>query len=336
MIRIFCLRPPGPAGGARLTGRAPTRRLVLAPALLVLALLWAPPRCLAAEAVDAPPPTVFAPEFSLELDAYYTSASMSLPLTGTPVPNLGDMSEADIYRYLMVRSLLPRFASLEASVYPMPALGVYLKSNHPSTYENADIGADVNLIESLTAGFREPYALSLFFGTLGDFVQPGETRKGGNRAYVGYLVSYGNRHIKDNELIPDDWWEFEWKLKGDRDFENEKLNWSFRLGTRVHAHPEIADTLYLGLRRSNVDYKGAVLSWMKNSSVTFMSEFSADNGHFLRQEVIFGKTYPLESLHVALALDFGGIWQAGDSYSGTLADEAVDNFIFVFRPNIVF
>jgi hypothetical protein len=287
-------------------------------------------------AAESAPPASYRPDFSLELDAYYTSASITQPLTGAPVPNLGASSEIDIYRYLLVRSFLPRFASVEASIYPMPVAGVYLKANHENFYDAGDIGSDINVIESITAGFREPYALSLFFGSLADFVEPGETRKGGNRAYIGYLVSYGNHHIKDNELIDDEWWEFEWKLKGDRDFDDEKLNWSFRLGSRVHANRDIADTVYLGLRRSNVDFKGAIFSWLKNSSATFTSDFSAHDGRFLRQEVIFGKTYPIESWRVALSLDVGGIWQSGDSYAGTLGDDSVDNFILVFRPNIVF
>lgn len=275
-------------------------------------------------------------DFSFELDAYYTSASMTLPLTETPVPNLGEMSETEIYRYLLPRSFLPRFVTLEASLYPMPILGVYLLKNHPTTYENGDIGSDFNLIESVTAGFREPYALSLFTGTVADFARPGESRKGANRAYIGYLFSYGNRHIKDNVLIDDHWFEAEWKLKGDRDFGFEQLRWSFRLGARLHENQEITDTIYLGLRRSNIDFRASALSLIKNTSVSLMTEFSATSGEFLRQEVVIGKNYPLESLGVALALDLGGIWQSGSGYSGALGAEAADNFILVFRPNIKF
>lgn len=278
----------------------------------------------------------YRPDFSLELDAYYTSASLTLPLTVTPVPNLGELSEMEIYRYLLPRSFLPRFVTLEASLYPMPILGVYTLSNHPDIYANGDIGADINIIESVTAGFREPYALSLFTGTVADFARPGESRKGGNRAYIGYLFSYGNRHIKDNVLVDDHWFEFEWKLKGDRDFNFEQLSWSFRLGSRIHENRDITDTIYLGLRRSNVDFRSSALSVLKNSSVTFMTEFAATSGKFLRQEVVVGKVYPLESLNLALALDIGGIWQSGSGYSGGLGEEAVDNFIFIFRPNIKF
>lgn len=273
---------------------------------------------------------------NLELDAYYSSASLNVPLTRSGVPNLGDSSEYEIYRYLLLHSYLPRFVTIEASVYPMPVLGVYLKQNHPSFYRNGDLGAEVNLIESLTAGFREPYALSLFIGNLADFSRPGERRLAQNRAYSGYLFSYGNRHIKDNVLYDDHWYEIEWKIKGDRDFGGQQLSWSFRVGTRQHDHPEITDTLYLGLRRSNLDIDAALLTWLKNSSFSWMSEFSARDLQFLRQEVIFGKRIPLKYLPVAFAFEIGGIWQTNAQYTGGLAGQDVDNFILVFRPNLVF
>lgn len=327
-------------GAALLTGGLLTLGLVAAPA--------------GAEPLPAPAPTPAAtatataeaeaeaarrsgwPEPNFELDAYYSSASLNQPLTRERVPNLGESSEFEIYRYLLLRSYLPRFVTVEASVYPMPALGVYLKNNHPNFYRNGDIGSEVNVIESLTAGFREPYALSLFFGTLADFYRPGERRRGENRAYSGYLVSYGNRHIKDNRLYDDHWYEVEWKIKGDRDFGGQQLSWSFRVGTRQHRHPEIADTLYLGLRRSNLDFDAVLFSWLKNSSIAWMSEFSARDLRFLRQEVVFGKRLPLQFLPVALALEVGGIWQTNALYSGTLAEREVDNFVLIFRPNLVF
>lgn len=286
--------------------------------------------------VEGPGDGGWRPETNFELDAYYSSASLNVPLTQERVPNLGESSEFDIYRHLLLRSYIPRFATLEASIYPMPAVGVYLQRNHPNFYRNGDIGSEINVIESLTAGFREPYALSLFFGTLADFYRPGERRRGENRAYSGYLLSYGNRHIKDNVLIDDHWFEGEWKIKGDRDFGGQQLSWSFRIGTRQHDHPEITDTLYLGLRRSNLDFDALLVSWLKNSSVAWMTEFSARDLRFLRQEVVFGKRFPLKVVPVALALEVGGIWQTNAMYTGQLSERDVDNFILIFRPNLVF
>lgn len=273
----------------------------------------------------------------LELDAYYANVNFDFPLAETTVPNLGETSEFEIYRYLLKNSFLPRCVNLELSAYPMPLLGVFLRSNYPDAYESA-AGDDVNPIEALTAGFREPYALSLFFGNIADFVKSGEAHREGNRAYIGYLFSVGDHHIRHNQLIDDHWLEIEWKLKGDRNFKEEKISWSFRVGSRLHENTEIADTLYLGVRRSNLDYHSEVLSWSKNSSVSLMTEIGAEHLDFQRQELIFGKKFPLKSKNVALTLDFGGIWQIEKRiYSGRLAaDNDVHNFIFVIRPNLIF
>lgn len=299
--------------------------------------------CLLATALSGPsraeePAARTGGEWSYELDAYYSNVSYDIPLATDRVPNLGEVTEFEIYRYLIPRSFLPRFINVEASVNPMPVFGVYLRNNQEEFYRSCRLSDDFNFIESITAGFREPYALSVFFGNLADFVKPGETRKGGNRAYIGYLFSVGDHHITHNNLIDDRWLEIEWKLKGDRNFADEKLSWSFRVGGRIHENPEIADTLYLGLRRSNTDFRVDGLSWLKNTSTTLMTELAANDLRFLRQEVVFGKKYPLKSLGMALSFDLGGIWESGRNYGGSLAGDRYDgkSFTVVLRPNLVF
>lgn len=306
------------------------------------------PSCEVVQPATAAPPPVDLAEVSTtkkievggELDAYYSNINFYLPLTADKVPNLCNQTELEIYRYLLARSLVPRFVYLELSVNPLPLLGVYLRSNHRHAYEQGAIGNDFNLVESVTAGFREPYAFSVFFGSLVDFVKPGATKiERKNRAYSGYLMTAGDHHILHNRLVNDRWLELEWKLKGDRDLPHEKISWSFRVGGRLHDNPEIADAIYFGLRRSNLDYQETDISWRKNSSITLMSEFSAETLKFQRQEVIVGKKYPLKSSSLAFSLDLGGIWQVEERiYSGSLSrgSDPQNNFIFVIRPNIIF
>jgi len=140
-------------------------------------------------------------------------------------------------------------------------------------------------------------------------------------------------------LLNDRWLEFEWKIKGDRDFSDEKISWSFRLGSRLHEHPGIADTVYVGIRRSNLDFGATTgLSWKKNSSVNLTTEFTANGLTFLRQEVTFGKRFPLAKKKMAISVDIGGIWQKEEKiYTGTLASrQEEDNFTVILRPNILF
>lgn len=275
-------------------------------------------------------------ELTPELDAYYSNLGLHIPLTSSPIPDVGESDEMVVYKKLFLSSLAPRFLLLEASLFPMPLLGTYLKRNHRSFYDNAGFGDDLNLISSVTAGFQEPYSFSVFFGDVITFVKPGEVRKGTNKGYMGYLFTYADQHIKDNVLINDKSLELEWKMKGEKNFSDEKLSWSFRLGSKLHNNPEIADVAYLGLRRSNLDFNSSALSWLKNSSFDFKWDFALRDGGILRQEYIIGKKLPLKDYKFAFVVDFGMLWQSNRNYSGSLRDKENNSFTFVFRPNFQF
>jgi len=187
----------------------------------------------------------------------------------------------------------------------------------------------------VTAGFQEPWAVSAFFGSQMKFTRPGEGERETNRGYVGYLLSGGTKHIKNNVQIDDNWIELEAKMKGERVFKEDRLDWSFRIGGKLNGNHDIANTIYLGLRRSNLDFKRTFLSFLDNSRIDLFTEFGSD-GSLLRQEVIFGKKFPLESRRMAWELDFGVIYERAAKYSGELAPLARNSLTVVFRPNLVF
>jgi hypothetical protein len=271
------------------------------------------------------------PEVVTELGAYYSSIGLYVPISDDPFPEGGRLEEADVYRQLFERSLRPNVVAFEASLYPMPILGVWLRKDHPSFYDNAP-----SVIQAVTAGFQEPWAVSAFFGSQMKFTRPEETERSTNRGYLGYLVSAGTKHIKSNVLIADNWLEAEWKLKGERVFNQERLSWSLRAGGRYNSNRDIADTLHLGLRRSNLDFKSPFLSWLDNSRVDLLTELAVDGLALVRQEVIFGKKYPMQSYKLAWEFDFGVIYERASKYSGDLAPLAKTAVTVVFRPNIVF
>ncbi len=274
-------------------------------------------------------------EIDYELDAYYSNIGLFVPLTTTPIPDISANDELAVYGHLLRTSWPPRFFLLEASIDPMPIAGVYIKANHSNFYHDMDINGG-NLIESVTAGFQEPGALTLFFGNVATFVRPGEERRETNKGYMGYMFSFGNQHIKDNELINDKWLEIEWKLKGDREFERVVHRWSFRLGVALHQNRGISDAFYVGLRRSNLDYNAPFFSWLKNSNFNLKSDFDLDDGQFLRQEFTVGKKYPFRNSELALTLDVGFIWENAKRYAPPYQTTTSDTFTLVFRPNIEF
>jgi hypothetical protein len=285
----------------------------------------------------SPAPASAPPEFGWELDPYYSNVSLTIPLTNSSVPEVTDKNEFAIYRQLLRNSLFPRFMLFEAAVFPMPFLGVGAKKYTPEFYEDFSIGKDgLNLVEAVTAGFQEPYAFSIFFGNMVDFVKPGEKKSCANRGYMGYLFSYSNQHIKRNVLVPDNSLESEWKFKGDRVFKEDKLSWSFRIGSKIHDNPDISDSVYLGFRRSNLDFSAAILSFLDNSSIDFRWDFSVKDGRPLRQEYTIGKTIPIPRWHVAMKLDVGFIWEDPANYRGKLHDTNYQSVVAVIRPNIEF
>jgi len=274
--------------------------------------------------------------FVLEPDAYYTDVDLIIALTDSPIPHLAEKAESDIYRTLMSRSLIPRFIVLEASVNPMPYFGTYLKEHETGFYNNAKISGSFNWVKALTAGFEEPYAASVFVGNVVDFDVPDNNDIKG-KGYIGYLFSAGTYHIKDNELIRDDWREFEWKIKGDRKSPIKKLGWSFRIGAKLHGNPNITDIIYLSFRRSRVDYQSGGDPLFNNSGFEYSVDMRQRTLSAIRHYFFVDKKWPIENRRMALSLAAGFVWESAKKYTGALAaGREKDDFQFILRPNIEF
>lgn len=271
-----------------------------------------------------------------EPDAYYTALDFIFALTKEPIPRLRPEKESEIYNYLLKRSLVPRFLVLEASVYPMPYLGVYVRKHYPDLYADAQVSESFNWITALTAGFQEPYAASVLVGNVVDFDVPDRKFVTG-KGYSGYLVSAGNYHIKDNVNVKDDWREFEWKVKGDRESPERKLSWSFRIGAKLHGNPDITDVVYFSIRRSRTDFKTARSAFYHNSGFEYTFDMNRRGFDAVRHYLTVEKKWPLRNKKIALALAVGFVWEAEDKYTGALgADRTGDTLEFIVRPNIEF
>ncbi len=276
-------------------------------------------------------------ELAWEFDPYYTNVGFYTPLTSEPIPTITSDSEFEIYSKLVEGSAIPRFMLLEASVYPMPVLGTHLKGNSPDFYNQWETGkGGNNILEAATAGFQEPWAVSAFFGNIAKLVRPGETRSGNNMGHTGYLVSAGSKHIKENVLIGDNWLELEWKIKGQRNFPNDKLQWSFRVGGKFHDNPDITNVAYAAIHRNNLNPNFPFLDWLKNTEVDFKIHVAQGSGQLVRVEMIAGKKYPLPGKNYTPTLNIGFVWSSPKEYSSLLANHSQDTVTLVFRPSIEF
>ena len=272
-------------------------------------------------------------EYDYELDSYYTNVSAYVDLDrDREITNGLDLSEGMIYKELFTNAFTPNIFLVEAAVHPMGIAGLYFRSLNENLYTNAKV-QDFNIIKALTAGYAEPYSLSLFLGRMMVFSKTNSDRPGNNRAFMGYLFSIGDKTIKDNRSYNDKWLNFEVKLKGTRDLRNSDLDWSFRVGGRFHDDKDFADSLYIGARRKSIDYDKSIFSLIHNSAFSTMLAISADTYEIIEGEIIVEKVYPTSMEGLSLSFGVGYLYTSNNKYLNILRDDGVDNHQLIFRPN---
>jgi len=268
-----------------------------------------------------------------EVDPYYSNIGLFIPLTDEAIERIELSREERIYATLLKDIFTPRFFLIEASINPLPVLGTIIRKDHESIYRDADVSDDLNLIEALTEGFEEPYAISFFIGNVVRFALPDETETEAiNKGYSGFLVSFGDHHIKRNVLVNDHWHELEWKLKGDRRIGPIYHSWSFRVGAKIHDNPEIADVAYVGIRRELFDNNLRGYRLMQNTGIDFRLDFATDNSDLVQSQLYVEKRWPRDSGVFTLGL---GLSQTRNKYSGSLADEGNETRL-ILRPGFEF
>jgi len=274
-------------------------------------------------------------EWEHEFDPYYTNIAYFKTLDDSPIPELGKRSESEVYRDLFFRSYLPRFVLVEASINPLPVMGVLIKDYaEESVYDKLTLTDDLNIVEVATAGFEEPYALSLFLGNMVKY----ESADGSgiqSKGFMGYLASYGHWHIRKNRLVDDRWGEFEWKLKGDQVLSDRKLSWSFRFGFKIHDNPLITDEFYVAVKRERVQEHGDVYSWIQNGGVEFKYRMNKDSGATIGQQLIIDKKIPIKKKGWVVSLGIGFVRDTPRKYRGNLLIDKTET-AFVLRPSITF
>ncbi len=276
-------------------------------------------------------------EYDYELDAYYSNVSAFIDLDrDSEIVDGSAESESEIYKGLLLNSLHPNVFLVEAAIHPMPILGLAFRKNNEDLYQKANV-QDFNLVKAATVGFEEPYSISAFVGRMLVFKNKHRNHIGKNRAYIGYLVSYGNSSIKDNKAYGDNWLEFEFKLKGTREKKVKDLDWSFRVGERIHSNKDFVNTYHIGVRRKSVDYHKSVYSFLYNSAFSTVFQFSTDTFKLTSSELLVEKIFPLSwSEKMFFSLGIGYIYNSGEKYRGALKEEEVDRNQLILRPNLKF
>jgi len=276
-------------------------------------------------------------EYDYELDAYYSNVSAFFDLdSANEITDASKYSEADIYYDLLSNSFSPNIFLVEAAVHPMPIFGLYFRQNNEELYSKTRLNG-FNWVKALTAGFEEPYSLSFFMGRMMVFKNSESEHIGENRAYIGYLLTVGDYSIKNNLAHYDKWVNFEFKLKGTRKQNNRDLDWSFRVGSRLHDNKEFVNTLFIGARRSSIDYNKSAFYFLYNSAFSTLVAVSTETFLLTDAEFTIEKKWPLNIYaKESFGIELGYLYTSGEKYRGSLKDEGIDNHQLIFRPNIKF
>lgn len=277
----------------------------------------------------------------IELDPYYSAVGVYNSLTGKPIPHLSVKNEAEIYRELITHFYRPRTLIIEASLNPLPYAGTLIRRHQPGFYDDMRWTSNLNVVQAVTAGFEEPWALSVFLGNVVSFDTINKSFKGKRNGYSGMLLDLGTHHIKDNVLIRDNWLQLEGKLKGEQILADRSLRWSFRGGMKFHENRYISDSFFVGFRRSRTDFKEKGSFWLNNSGFEYTSDFSQKKLEPLRHYLVVDKKFPAKKSRMAFTLGLGFVWTADKKYSGPLSSSAAgtktpNSFQFILRPNLEF
>ncbi len=310
--------------------------------MVLMKLLLAAALALAPVFVRAGEPPEKKTTVEIELDPYYSAIGVYNSLTGKPIPHLEVDSELEIYKELISNFYKPRTFIVEASLNPLPYAGTLIKEHQPGFYKDMQWASNLNVVQAVTAGFEEPWALSFFFGNVVSFDTINKSFQGKRNGYSGLLIDVGNYHIKDNALVHDNWVQMEGKLKGEQILADRSLRWSFRGGAKFHENRYIADSFFIGFRRSRTDFKETGGNfWLHNSGFEYVSDFSQKRMEPIRHMLVVDKKFPFKRSRAAFTLGLGFVWTADKKYTGPLSSAAPglktpNSFQFILRPNLEF
>ncbi len=284
-------------------------------------------------------------EAVIEVDAYYSNLEYIIAITDKPVPKRYLKEEGNVYWTMLRNFYLPRYILFEVSANPLPIAGVYIKEYGNEFYRNTAVFKNLNIVKSVTEGFPEPGAASIFLGNVMNFVvDENEKAKVVGKGYSGFLLSYGPWHIVDNIMVRDNWFEMEIKLKGSDFRHMHDISWSYGVGIKIHDNSEIKNTVYLNVKRVRIDYKAEDINFVwkflaRNSSQELRLDFDMNKfykGRLFRYMFLFGKQFPIKGDKVALSLSFGVSQTIISGYSGDLERRISDTWTLIIRPSLYF
>jgi len=243
----------------------------------------------------------------------------------------GNPREIKFYLEQFKKSLKPEHILVEFASYPLPYFSHILRKS--SLYNDFELSENFHLLKSLSAGYEEPWAVTLLLGNIWGFKHPRFKNKFQGVSYMGFLFSFGNKQLFSNVMFSSRWLEIEWKIKGVRYTFFDKKEWNFNIGFKKQSSPLIADTFYFNIFRDNTLYvKRYKKAFLPNLRFEFKTEFDVKNGELISNYFLIGKKFQIKKKKFFI-IEIGYLYQKENKIK---FEEKEEEFQFILRPNIEF
>lgn len=284
----------------------------------------------------------FQGEFSVS--PYVATAEVVGPLEERGIPYVKSDRREDHYYWRVLRHMLvPRFWILGLDVKPVAAAGVLAKEFAPGLYDDAEVAPGLNLVQSVSEGWTDPGALTLFVGDALDVVDDGGGIVGRGRA--GLALSMGFGHIVSNVIYPDLWVEPSVRLAGELVSTSRDMEWNFVVGMRFHTSRDVRNVLFCEIVRNRIDRHYYGWHPLRNTSLEYRLDLSPvllfKTGELygdgtVNHSLLAGKRWPVRGGKNTLGLKLGAEYQWSNGYSGRVKRAAEPGWTFLMRPMFSF
>lgn len=285
---------------------------------------------------------------TIGLDPYESYVSVFCNLRTKPPQPIAAQSELEFYWLLFLKSFQPFYFLVQGTEYPLTHGTALFKQEIPGRYHQLDWNiADstrLNVLEILGSGYREPYALSFFVGYLTPFWsnESGQKKQAGS-ASSGFVVTFGDRHIRNFNILKDNWYEIKWSLKGDQDTKDRFLKWNVQAGKKIHDHPELMNAWFFRLYRDHLNKNYCNVFSLQNTSLECRAEMPVQDlavithaqDAFSLLYLDAGKKFPSRRWkRIVYTVNAGISWE---KYNDLVkVNKYIESLSFFVRPNIIF
>lgn len=229
--------------------------------------------------------------------------------------NLYNVPELNLYKTLVFQSLVPKYILLELTHYPYLHLATYLNESEHQFFDEFDLSLpydkSVNILEIISGGGEKPFCISLFLGEIIPFFRGDRKDKDSQTGYAlgGFVSTYSPRRIKKFMVLPDNWFELLYKLKGVRDREKDDIQWRFEFGGIVHDNSEFINSFELYLMREHKSKEMPAFSLLKNVRYEYIAQsamwdYRSIWNLFIMQDLSIVKYFPQIKLSIEFEIKY--------------------------------